>query len=318
MYNKVQNTFESVCLGREITYYVYRPVDEKGDLSEVKAVVQLSHGMNEYVEKYEDFARFLTDQGIVFCGGDHLGHGATGEKYDECGFFAKRHGYRYVVEDVYQLTQRMKKEYGDIPFFLFGHSMGSFIARAYLMKYSNELSGCMISGTGGGNPMSIFGIALSDIIARIKGPKYVSMMLENLAFSDYNKGFDVVYGNEWLTRDTEICAIRARDQRTKFSFCASAYRDLMTWLTIANTQKAVKLVDKNMPILFISGDADPVGNYGVGVRKVYEKFQKLGQEDVTLKLYHGARHELLNEINRDEVKEYILLWMERVAKLSMQ
>lgn len=302
---KTTGTFNSSNSPLKIKYYIYEP---KG---EIKGIVQLSHGMSEYVERYEEFAKFITKQGFIFCGNDHLGHGNTGAIDGTFGTFAKKDGYKYLVEDVHIFTKIMKKKYGKLPFFLFGHSMGSFIARNYLSKYSDELTGCIICGTSGKNPINSLGVVLTKAVSMAKGHTYQYPLLDKMAFGSYNERFTVKTGYEWLSRDEAICQKYIEDPFCNFSFSTSGFRDLMTLLGNCNKKSWYSSFSLTLPLLLISGDEDPVGSYGEGVAQVFLDLKRAQHNDVQLKLYKDARHELLNETNKEEVSHDILNWLEK-------
>ncbi|WP_040198238.1 alpha/beta fold hydrolase [Candidatus Soleaferrea massiliensis] len=306
-YIKKTGQFDSSNGTHKIHYYVYTPVQEP------RAVLQLSHGMCEYLERYEPFASFLTRNGVLLCGSDHLGHGKSAGSLENLGYFAEKDGWKCLVEDQYRLTQTIKAHYAGLPYFLFGHSMGSFIARAYLTKYASQLDGALICGTSGGEKLGGLGIALTGRIMRSKGPFYRSAKLQDLAFGQYNKRYeDAKTDFDWLTRDESIVHRYMHDPYCNFVFTASGFRDLFTLLKFVSRRRWAYAIPKDLPVLLLSGDMDPVGDYGRGVRKVYERLQKAGLDDVRLKLYPGARHEILNETNCKEVYADVLAWIENV------
>lgn len=301
-YQKTTGEFRSSDDKHIIRYYIYTSVS--GD---IKAILQISHGMCEYIGRYEDFASFLCENGILVCGNDHLGHGSAALESGSLGYFAKKDGWRFLPADVRKLTILMKKRYPDIPYFLLGHSMGSFVARIYLEKYGELLDGAILMGTSGKNPLASLGIRLAERTIRTRGEKYQSEFLTRQSTGNYNKRFREEKDDQsWLTKDEAIRKQYAADPLCNFRFTASAHRDLFTLLREVSREEWAHRIPKNLPILLTSGDKDPVGNYGKGVKEVYERLQRAGVRDVTLKLYKDDRHEILNETDRDTVYRDIL------------
>lgn len=284
--------------------YVWAPVDVHP-----VAVLQLSHGMCEYVQRYDDWARRFAARGIVFCGNDHLGHGHTAADEEELGFTDPCHGAMYLVEDLHTMTALMRKRYENLPFFLYGHSMGSFAARAYLSHYGKELSGALISGTAGPGQPTGMGIKAAAHIGKRLGFHHRSKLLTSLAFGSYNKRF----GKEddpdaWLTRDKTVREAYAKDAFCKYVFTAAGYHTLFTLLHTVSQKRWLQTVPKSLPVHLFSGDMDPVGGYGKGVEKLYKRLKEVGCS-VTLQLYKNGRHEMHNEINKDEVFEDIYTFL---------
>ncbi len=299
---------------RELTYlsadgkttvhaYVWAPVGTP------RAVIQLSHGMCEYVQRYDAWARRFASTGFVFCGNDHLGHGHTAPNKDELGFTARRGGATYLVEDLHTLTALMKKDYPTLPVVLYGHSMGSFAARAYLTRYGEELAGALISGTAGpGQPVGV-AKGLAHAIGGVKGDHHRSGLLTSLAFGAYNKKFEEEHNpHSWLTRDAAVRDAYHNDPFCRYRFTVSGFDTLFSLLAEVSDKKWANGVPKALPVLLFAGEMDPVGNYGKGVTAVYERMQKAGC-NARIKLYPDARHEMHNELNRDEVFEDLVAYL---------
>lgn len=278
-----------------------------------RAVVQLAHGMIDYTARYTELASFLCSRGFIFAGNHHLGHGKSVATPDDFGYFADEGGYKYVIEDVNLLNKHLHKTYPALPVILLGHSMGSFIARLYAVEYPSTISGLIIHGTGGPNPLVGAGKLLAGLIRTFYGTRHVSPLIENMAFGAYNKKFPKEEGhNAWLTRDVERVACRDTDEFTSFKFTVSAYNDLFTMLAKSNAKSWFKAFPKSLPTFIMSGDMDPVGNYGKGPRYVYKQLLINGADNVAIKMYEGARHELFNEFNSDEVFVDIHEWIRGV------
>ncbi len=284
----------------DIIYSVYQP------LGAVRGVVQIAHGMCEYFGRYEDFAHFLVKHGYVVCGNDHLGHGRSVSESSELGYFAEENGWEYVVKDMHNLTRLMKKGYSDIPYFLFGHSMGSFMSRAYCIRYSRELDGAIFCGTSGGIEGIPALLTIIDCFKKVYGSKHRSNKVNKIAFGAYNKQItDSDSSYAWLTRDKAVVEEYVNDDKCAYIFTLNGFENLMKVLWYVSNDKWFETYNKSLPTLLIAGDADPVGDYGKGVEEVYEK---LCENDckVDMKLYHDARHEILNELEKEKTYADVL------------
>ncbi|MBQ3063338.1 MAG: alpha/beta fold hydrolase [Clostridia bacterium] len=287
--------------------YIWAPRD-----TEPRMILQLSHGMCEYVERYDAWARRFAEQGIIFCGNDHIGHGRTAPDADSLGYTAPRGGADMLVEDLHTLTGLMRARYPNLPIVLYGHSMGSFAARIYLTRYGDELAGALISGTAGpGQPTGI-ARSLAHTIARIRGDRHRSKLLTALAFGAYNKRFaEENDPASWLTHTEQVRAAYTSDAWSSFIFTAAGYETLFSLLGAVSSKKWAKAVPKSLPILLFAGDEDPVGNYGRGVHAVWRRLIDAGC-NAELKLYEGGRHEMHNEPNADEVFADLLSFLARI------
>lgn len=279
---------------------------------EPRAVLQLCHGMSEHIGRYRWLAEQMAARGFAVAGDDHLGHGKTAPSAEELGYFGPKDGYVHMMEDEHRLRQEMEKRYPGLPYFLLGHSMGSFLTRFYVSRHGEGLAGYLCCGTSGRNPLVKIAILLSGAMVRLQGGRARGTLLNALAFKDYNKRFaPVVTGHEWLSRDADAYRQYAGDPYSGFVFTNAGFRDLFRLLDTVTGRKWSGRVPKDLPIILLSGDQDPVGDYGKGVRQVYGWLKKSGVRDLSLKLYPGARHELHNERNREEFVEDIAAWMER-------
>ena len=276
-----------------------------------KAVVQIAHGIAEHIDRYEDFMRFLAENSYVAVGNDHLGHGKSAAKQEERGIFADSDGWNYVVEDMKTLRDRVREEYHDIPYIFFGHSMGSFLTRTYLIRYPDQYDAAILSGTGQQSPALINGgYAAAQLLTKLKGPRSSGQALNDMAFGSYCKRIDNPRTPfDWLSRDNETVDKYIADPQCGFVCKTSLYRDMMGGLKFLTSQHSIDRMNKDAPIYFMSGAEDPVGDYGAGVERAYKAFCNAGLTDVMIRLYPGGRHEMLNEINRDEVKQDILNWL---------
>lgn len=288
----------------ELYYREYRPETEP------KGIVQLVHGIAEHIARYDDFASFLADNGYIVAAHDQMGHGQSAGDPDTWGWFGEKDGWGKAVEDIHKLHDIMTSRYPGKPYFLLGHSMGSFLARTYIIRHRSGLDGAIISGTGHLNDVMILGsrvICAREI--RLHGTRYRSGLLNRLAFGSYNKGFAGRTDFDWLTRDEKIVDNYVADPLCGFVATTGLMRDMTEGIYTITRTKKIELMNRNLPILFISGDKDPVGEQGKGVIRAYKAFLKCGMKDVTLKLYHDGRHEMLNELNKAEVYQDILSWL---------
>ena len=269
---------------------------------EIFGVIQISHGMVDHVGRYNELAAFFAERGFVVAGNDHLGHGKTASSPEELGYFAESDGVSLVLSDLNAMNTELHERYPEKPVIMLGHSMGSFLARLYAVRYAESISALIIHGTGGGNPLVSLGKLVAKLNILFCGEKNRSRLLKKLSVGSYNKKFPKQEGhNAWLSRDVEKIMPKDKDELASFVFTSRAYYDLFTMLGESNSKEWYKAYPQNMKTLVVSGDMDPVGNFGKGVREVYNKLLASGCKDVTLKLYEGARHELFNELNRDEV-----------------
>lgn len=279
---------------------------------EPRAIVQLAHGMVEYVERYGDFAEFLNVHGILVAGNDHLGHGDSINGEEDRGYFAERKGDNCVLKDLHRMTLVLQKKYPNIPHFLFGHSMGSFFTRRYLCVYPDEIDGAMICGTGW-QPKAVLAGAclLTKAEMLLHGGRFRSQWIDKLAFGAMNRTFEPTRTpKDWLCRNEAIVDAYIRDAKCGFLFTLNGYYGLFRTMMLAQKRSRLKKMEKRLPVLFIAGAADPVGKFGKGVARVAKVFEKLGMEDVECILYPEMRHEILNEIGREAVFADVLFWLE--------
>lgn len=276
----------------------------------VRAVLQLSHGMCEYVQRYRPMAQWYAQRGIALAGNDHLGHGGTANK-GEHGHYGEPRGRYHLLNDLHTMNGIIHQKFPGVPVFLYGHSMGSFYARWYAEKWPESITALVISGTAGPSFMNVIGQKLAGLIARVKGPRYVSPLMVKLNFGSYCKKIEnAKSANDWLTRDEAIVKAYDADGLCTFQFTASTYREMLATLNHVSSKAWAESINKELPVLLIAGDGDPVGDYGKGVRKVWAMLGDAGVKDLTCQIFEGGRHELHNETNRDEVFDYVLTWIE--------
>lgn len=274
-----------------------------------KAILQISHGMCEHIERYDKFARFVADYGILVVGHDHVGHGKSVRTFEDYGYFGE-YPSDILVEDMHQVRLLNQTK---VPYFMLAHSMGSYLLRKYLSTYSNGLSGAVIMGTGYIPYLTIrFGILLAIIQGKLMGWRHRSEFLRKLSYSKPYKKFDSYgkdYTNSWLSRDVETVKSHFNDPMCKFTFTCNGYLGLFEAISYSCKKSNANNISKDLPILLVSGDDDPVGNLGTGVRKVESMYKKVGIKDVECNLYSEDRHEILNELDSDIVYQDIISWL---------
>lgn len=255
----------------------------------VRAVIQLSHGMCEYVRRYAPMAEFYAAHGIALAGNDHLGHGDTA-KAGEHGHYGEPDGRLHLLNDLHTMNGLLHERFPDTPIILYGHSMGSFYARWYAEKWPESITALVISGTAGPSFMNVIGQKLAGLIARVKGPRYVSSLMVKLNFGSYCKKIaNAQSPNAWLSRDENVVNAYDADCLCTFQFTAATYREMLATLNHVSTKAWAQAIDKDLPILLIAGDGDPVGGYGSGVRKVWAMLGDAGVNDLTCQIFEGGR-----------------------------
>lgn len=277
-----------------------------------RGIVQIVHGMNEYMGRYEGFARYLAQNGFVVCGNDITGHGKS-KGADGYGYFGDRDGNRVVVQDIHAMNEQITKRYPNLGVVMLGHSMGSFICRVYITKYGDSLKGIILSGTSGPNPLAGVGSLISRAIMLLKGPKHPSPFLCNMAFGHYNDKYPEKRTKyDWISRDTGIVDQYAADEMCTYDFTAGGYHDLLKIVKEISAPDWAVHIPKDKPYLLFSGTMDPVGDYTKGVTVVYDRMKAAGVADITLKFYEGGHHEMLNDTEKDTVYQDVLSWINKI------
>ncbi len=286
----------------------------------VHGVIQLVHGMQEYIGRYEEFAQFMTEHGFLVVGHDHLGHGESVRDAEHLGYFCKSHPSQVLVYDMHQVTDMTRRVYPNVPYIIFGHSMGSYLLRRYLTSYSDEVDGAIICGTGSvPTPVCYFGIACARAIATVRGWHYRSRFIKNAAFGKSYAAFCMDGSrpeDSWLSHNVENVKKYCNDPLCSFDFTLNGYLGLLSTVAYDNKEAYIRRIRKDLPVFIISGACDPVGDAGVGVKKVYQQYIDAGMKRVSMKLYENDRHELLNETDRADVYADIWGWIkEQTGKL---
>ena len=277
---------------------------------EPRAVVQLVHGVAEYVDRYAPFAAWLADHGFLVVGEDHLGHGKTAD--DRLyGYFARENGWNLVARDVRRLRVITGDTHPGLPYFMLGHSMGSFLTRTYLIDWPETLSGAILSGTGQEAPLTVsMGKLVCGLACAFRGPTGHSKLVYNLSLGAYNKQFKPNRTTaDWICRDEAVVDAYLQDPLCTFQPTVGMFRDMMGGLQYIANPDNLKKMCPSTPVYFFSGGNDPVGQNGKGVEQVSGFFKAAGCTDITLKLYPGGRHEMLNETNKAEVWADVLAWL---------
>lgn len=276
------------------------------------AILLLVHGMSEYSERYREFASFMSECGILVAALDLCGHGRSVRTPDDLGYFAETDGWNLLVENIHLLRQHEEQEHPDLPVFLLGHSMGSFLARTYIMTHGDGLSGVLLSGTGTVPDAAVRAGRLLAAAERKKfGDHHRSNRLQRMCMGAYNRAFAPNRTDfDWLTRDDAIVDAYCSDPYCGFTFTVAAFQDLFDGLSFIQNRRNLAKVLPSLPVFFFSGAEDPVGDRGRGVQKAAHALLDAGVRNVTVKLYAGARHEVFNEHNRGQVFSDVLTWIE--------
>ena len=279
-----------------------------------KAVVQIVHGIADHASRYGEFAEFLNRHGILVVAEDHMGHGDSITQEAPRGYF--NGGWFAGVDDTYQLYLDTRKKYPDIPYVLFGHSMGSFMVRTILARYPDSgIASAVICGTGWLNPLALrAGRMTADQVCRKNGEKHYSPLLQKLMFGGYNARIrHPRTANDWISRDMAWVDDYNADPLCGFIPTAGLVREMLDGVIYIQNPAHLALMKKNLPVLFIAGGDDPVGGYGRGVKQTAAEFRKAGVTNVSGNIYPGGRHEILGEINREEVFEDVTNWIKSVC-----
>lgn len=282
----------------------------------VICILQIVHGMAEYIERYEEVAHYFAEKGILVTGDDHLGHGKSVTEGGTYGYFCDQDPATVVVRDVHRLKKMTQEDYPGIPYVILGHSMGSFILRNYLFRYGSGIQGAIVCGTGT-KPQGLVHVcrAMAAVQGVFLGQKHVAKLIDKLAFGSYNK---MVGGGSWLCSDDKVVMAYATDPLCGFTFTVNGFRTLFDLLYRLNRRENLEQMPKELPVLFIAGDKDPVGDMGEGVKKAYQSFEQVGMEHIDLKLYPEDRHEILNELDKIKVYEDIYPWLvDRVKEYQL-
>lgn len=290
--------------GKELYVYCWNNVIKP------KAMIQIFHGMAEHSERYANFAEYLNSNGFIVYSSDHRGHGKTEGTVDKLGYIGKD-GFNSIVEDKHLIQEQMKADYPELPIFIFGHSFGSFVAQEYILRYGKELKGVILCGSAAQRgPQVLAGTLISSIEKAIFGDKKQSNLLNYLSFGSYNRGIDDNgHKFSWLSTDLKEVSKYEEDPFCGTIFTTGFFYYFLKGVSKLYDKERLMKIPKELPIYIISGEKDPVGGNGKLVKELYKIYKEIGIRDIQMKLYPGARHELLNEIKKLEVYEDLLNWL---------
>ena len=298
-----------------IAYYIFEDKSVKP-----KAVLQVVHGMKEYVLSFKEFAEFFTKQGFVVIGNDALGHGESVHTKEDAGFFADKDGDKCVLKDIYSVTKIIKNKYPDLPIFMYGHSMGSFFARYYASVYPNAVNGFILCGTSGNIKGIKFGLFVMNILKKLKGNRARIPFLDTKMTESYNRYIEhPKHHFEWVSSNPNFLKESDFEAKYQISFTVGAYYDMVKTIIRINKKSWAKKLNKDTPILLVAGAQDPVGQYGHGVCDVYKMLENEKIKSIDLKLYGTARHSLALEVKsiKDRFYNDMLTWLnDKIKKLK--
>jgi len=285
---------------------------DNADAVKPKAVVQIVHGMAEYIDRYDDLAEYLVSRGFVVCAEDHIGHGKSASGPQEFGHMPAHGGKDILLRDVHTLYRMVSELYPNVPYVLYGHSMGSFIARAYIARYGDELAACVLSGTGNvAAALSRGGRTLARALAAVRGETFRSKLIDNMGAGAYGKQIEGARTDlDWLSTDEAVVDAYIADDLCGFMFTVGGYATLLDLTAEVVTPACAARVPKDLPVLFVAGDGDPVGEMGKGVRAAAQLLRDAGVKRVDEKIYPGMRHEIHNEIGHEQVYDDVASWIE--------
>ena len=305
-YERGEGTFPSCSGLSDIYYRVWKPVNRSP-----RAAVQLVHGMAEHGGRYEAFAAALCAAGFDVWMMDMLGHGKSAAE-EQLGYFGEEHGWKNLIGDIRLMTRRMRETYPDeLPIFLFGHSMGSFLARAYCERHSEDLAGAVFCGTSGPNPAAAAGILVAKLIAALRGGTYRSQLLDTIAFGAYNNKYPGKPRTkfDWLNTDAAEVDKYIADPRCGFLFTVRAFIDLFSLLKSVSGRQWFSSLPYQFPMLLVGGGQDPVTGYGKGMELVAKRLREAGCNRVACTVFPELRHEILMAPEKQEAFEAVIAWL---------
>ena len=306
MVQMTESTFLSSDGKHPIYYREYVPTGEP------RGILQLAHGISEHIGRYDAFARAFCEKGYIVVGNDHLGHGRSVGEEGIFGWAGENGGWETMVGDIHALHKLVRSEHPGLPCYLFGHSMGSFLARAHIIRFRGSLDGVILCGTGQQNPRLLSGaLDALRVLCRTRGSRTPATRIYEVFERRNNRGFpNARTSRDWLNRDADAVDAFINDPLRFATPTVGLLRDLVGGEIFIEKSRNLERMTKELPVYFISGDKDPIGENGKGIIRAYKAFLRAGMKDVTMKLYPDARHELWNEENREEVFQDVLAWME--------
>ena len=302
----MQSVYRTMSDGASVAVYTWLPEQPP------KAVLHIVHGMAEHASRYDDFAKTACKRGFAVVASDHRGHGKTGAKSGLMGYLADGDGFGRVVDDQKEINAEIRKRYPALPVVIVGHSFGSFVTQEYIERYGATVKAAVLIGSAGPNPSVFLASLLANFNCACKGRKSTAKFMNALVFGSYNSRVKNPHtAFDWLSRDEKEVKKYIDDEYCGFVCTAGFFQDFMRGLKRLHTQEALKGIPVDLPVLITAGLEDPVSNGGKTLKTLYRMYQNIGMQDVTLKLYENARHEILNETNKEEVKADILSWIEK-------
>ena len=302
----MQMHYKTMSDGFPVAMYEWTPEQKP------KAVLHIVHGMAEHAQRYDRFAQEACTRGFAVCAADHRGHGKTAQDTASLGYLSDGDGFGRVVEDQAEINAEIRERFPSLPIIIIGHSFGSFVTQGYIERHGSSVTAAVLIGSAGPNPSIGFASLLAALNCVLKGRKAPAKLMTTLIFGSYNHGIrDAKTASDWLSRDAAEVQKYCDDERCGFVCTAGFYRDFMRGLQRIHKQEAIRSIPVGLPILITSGSEDPVSNKAKSIAALYQLYQAAGIADVTLKIYDGARHEILNETNRAEVTADILRWIEQ-------
>ena len=300
-------TYASVVSGVDVAGYMWEPEEMTP-----KLLLVISHGMSEGMTRYDEFANYMAARGVLVAGKDHLGHGKTARGADELGYFGRVKYDNIQNADFHKLVNLVRAMYPQVPLFVMGHSMGSFLVREYITEHGDNLDGVILSGAGDMSRFKVsMGRALVDMMSLFKGQRYRSKLVQKLIFGKFNSHISNPRTQlDWLTRDTAVVDEYMRQKDNGFIFTLNGFTHMLLNIIRVSQSQTFSKVPSDLPLLLVGGGEDPLGDWGRALPVLSKKYHAGGVKDVTVKLYPDARHEVVNELNKDQIDEDILSWME--------
>ena len=293
--------------GKDI-FYTHWPLAKDEHL---RGVVQIAHGLGEHIGRYDEVAQLLNRSGFAVYGNDHRGHGRTADDGKSLGVYTGKSFWDDAIEDMHEMTELIESEYPEVPFILLGHSLGSLLSRGYIARYGSNVDAFIISGTAGYiKVLGPAGVTITNMLARFKGSNFKSPLIESFFFDQFNRKFKPNRTKlDWLSRDEQEVDKFDKDPLRSDKFHIGILQGAAIGGKMANATETLKNTPKDLPMYILSGDQDPVGEMGAGVKRVFRDYKKIGMKNITLKLYPGGRHEMFNETNRNEVLADMMNWI---------
>lgn len=305
-YSKFRGTYRSANHKNRIHYYIFEPE------TDLRAILQITHGWKDYIERNEELIQFFTDHGVMVCGCDFIGHGRSSREED-LGQLEEEDGWSCLVKDVKRLASYIRREYPGVPFFLYGHGMGSLVTRLCCL-HESHWDGVILSGTSSRQKYCRRAILFTAVMRRFKGLNQRSRLVENMIYRRLNRKYrgerDYL---SWFSADEDVRERYGADKRSQFQFTLSAYENIFKMLELVSTKKWYHSIDRELPILLVSGKDDPIGNFGKGIEEIYGRLSGEGC-CIEMKLYDGIRHELQGDPDREVIFNDMLNWMKNYAE----